>query len=459
MKTAMLHRLQLLPVLLVSILLLAQPAAGNVVGADTQNFNPTNDGLDFVTVHSSKTLTPGLLNIGLFLNYAVNTLPNYEDKTTQTRTNFHDSLLSSDVNFGLGLTQNWEVGLSFPAVLAQNVTSDLNTYHGEFSATGLTEFRGMTKLRFWGGFDYGVAAVVSANFNQIENNPFLGSNAGPTYNFELAVDTALGKRYQWGLNGGYRVRSPGKQIPNVPIEPLTNQYIASTALSYLIPSWDSKLIAEIFGSAPAKSQRFVSDRQASTAEFLLGLKTDITASLAFHIGGGTELVHGASSPDWRVYTGLNWVIGPLFKKPRDVMVRVRAQPLTALNQIEQSDPYAGAPQVTESFIARDVLFEFNSDQLRPAAAETLQNLVNYLAKPPGFKTLTIEGHTDSIGSATYNVELSQRRANRVRQEVVKMGMAAEKVRAIGYGAARPIANNGNYQGRAMNRRVEFKVQR
>ena len=58
-----------------SSLLLSMPAVANVIGTDTQNFNTTTDGLDFVTVQSSKTLEPGIINFGFFLNYAVNTLP------------------------------------------------------------------------------------------------------------------------------------------------------------------------------------------------------------------------------------------------------------------------------------------------------------------------------------------------------------------------------------------------
>lgn len=436
---------------------LSSPAFANVVGADTQNFNPTNDGLDFVTVHSSETLSPGLLNLGLFLNYAVNSLPNYQDATTQTRTNFRDSLLSSDVNFALGLTPGWEVGLSFPAVLRQTVDSDVNTFRGEYGSTGLTEVRAMTKARFFGDSSQGFGAVLSANFNQISNNPFLGSGAGPTFNFELVGDKSFGL-FAVGANAGVRFRNPGTQLPGVPIDPLGNQFIASTAASYLFTSWDTKLIAEIFGSAPMQRRRFESDRSASTAEFLLGLKHDINRSIAVHAGASTELFHGTASPDWRVYTGLNWVIGPLWSS-QEPIVRVQDQPLRALEEMQPTDPFAGKPQVSEAFIARDILFDFNSDVLQPRAREALRKLATYLKQPPGFQTLSIEGHTDSIGRAAYNLDLSQRRAESVRRALIEFGLAAAKVRAIGYGASRPIADNGNYQGRALNRRVEFKVRR
>ena len=88
----------------------------NVVGVDTQNFNPITDGLDYVTVHSSKTLEPGILNFGFFLNYAVNSLPNYENVSNQSRSKIVDTLLSSDLNFGYGLSSFWDIGFSLPQV-------------------------------------------------------------------------------------------------------------------------------------------------------------------------------------------------------------------------------------------------------------------------------------------------------------------------------------------------------
>lgn len=429
----------------------------NVVGADTQNFNPTNDGLDFVTVHSSETLAPGLLNTGFFLNYAVNSLPNYENTNTQSRTNFSDSLLSMDLNFALGLMRGWEVGVSAPALLYQDVDSDVTSFRGEFAETGVTEYRLMTKLRFWGEASYGVGAVASMNINQIEDNPFLGTDAGPTFNFELVGDKTFGK-LAVGLNGGYRWRNPGQQLSGVPIEPLGSQWIASAAVSYLLTDWDTKWIAEVFGSLPSEHGQFVSDREDSSAEFLTGLKHDISQSLAVHVGGGTEIIHGTSSPDWRVYTGMNWVVGPLFSKPQEPVVRYDEEIVSALENLESGDPYVEPSQPREKFVVRDILFEFNSDQLHPSADKILQKLVNYLGQGE-FIRLTIEGHTDSVGSKEYNQDLSQRRANSVKRAIIVKGIPAKKIEAIGYGESLPIADNGNYQGRAMNRRVEFRLER
>ena len=77
-------------------LIFALKSQANVVSTGNQNFNPTPDGLDFLTVHSSETLKPGIINIGLFLNNAINSLPYYE-ASNQDRTNFNDSLLGLDI--------------------------------------------------------------------------------------------------------------------------------------------------------------------------------------------------------------------------------------------------------------------------------------------------------------------------------------------------------------------------
>ncbi|MGE0763122.1 MAG: OmpA family protein [Bdellovibrionales bacterium] len=439
------------------VTLLSPSAYANVVGADTQNFNPITNGLDFVTVHSSETLQPGLFNFGLFLNYAVNSLPNYEDVNTADRTNFQDSLLSADLNLGVGLMQNWDVGISFPFLLSQSVDSDLPNFRGEFAQTGITEVRLNTKYRLMGDQDHGVAAVVSANFNQIQDNPFAGTDSGPTYNFELAADNTFG-RYAVGGNVGYRLRDPGAAIAGIPVEPLGDQWIASAAVSYLLESYDIKLIGELFGAFPAEKSEFASDRELSSLEILGGMKMDVTPSLAWHAGAGTEVIHGTSAPDWRVYTGLNWVVGPLFAKPKELIVRVDKAQLDAV-VAQDGDPFAGKPQAEEAFIARDVLFEFDSDALAPQFLQSLKRLADYLKRPPGFKELVIEGHTDSVGSSEYNEKLSHRRAGSVRKAMIEFGVSPDKVKSVGYGESRPIADNGNYQGRAQNRRVEFKLSR
>jgi outer membrane protein OmpA-like peptidoglycan-associated protein len=72
-------------------------------------------------------------------------------------------------------------------------------------------------------------------------------------------------------------------------------------------------------------------------------------------------------------------------------------------------------------------------------------------------TIVVEGHTDSTGSDTYNMQLSDRRANSVKRLLVQRGVADYRITTIGYGESRPVATNNTPEGRQMNRRVEIRV--
>lgn len=423
--------------ILLTLLLLSSSAHANVVGSDAQNFNSITSGLDFVTVQSSETLKPGIINLGLFLNYAVNTLP-YFDNTPQGRTHFNDSLLGMDMNVGVGLMENWDAGVSFPFILSQTVSSD-NSYRGEFAKTGNTEIRANTKYRFMGDDSGGLAAVGTIGVNRIIDNPYAGVDAGPTYSLEAVGDTTYNS-IALGVNVGYRWRSPGKQIANSPIQPLRDQWIYSVAASYLLSSYDTKLITEIFGSLPSESNNSDLDRSLTTAEWIIGVKHDISHQLSAHLGGGTELNHGNSSPDWRLYTGLNYTFGPIIASNGPNL-----------------EPVAGEE---ERFRTRSIYFRFDSDIMTGDYQSVLLELANFLKSSGSYKELIIEGHTDSIGSAIYNQDLSQRRASAIRKHLMTVNkLPGEKINSIGYGETHPIADNGNFQGRQLNRRVEFKIVR
>lgn len=434
-----------------ALMFLSSTGKTNVVGDDAQNFNPTSNGLDFVTVQSSETLRPGIFNLGLFLNHAVNSLP-YFESNPGSRLNFNDSLTSFDFNAGAGLTNYWDVGFSIPQVLRQQVDDGSNS-RGEFAATGMTEVRFNTKLRFFGDASGGIAAILSSNLNLIENNPYAGRDNGPTLNLELAGDTTV---RQWAIGGniGYRARSKGTKIPGSLADPLGNQWIASAAASYHFPQYSTKVISEIFGAIPSESSSSFGERSLSSFEWLVGLKHDVNTNLSLHAGGGTELLQGVASPDWRLYAGLNYAFGPIEKDPpmkNEETEKVRVNYLEVV-------PIEVASSVQERFRTRSIRFEFDSDKMIGRYDEVLSELADALTR--GFKNLRVEGHTDSVGPASYNESLSLKRSLAIRNRLIeKFGLSGNKVKAFGYGEKRPIEDNGNYQGRQANRRVEFEIDR
>lgn len=105
---------------------------------------------------------------------------------------------------------------------------------------------------------------------------------------------------------------------------------------------------------------------------------------------------------------------------------------------------------------RGVTFEFNKTRLRPDAVTILDWATGILKKYPDMQ-VEVAGHTDSIGSDTYNQTLSEGRAQAVREYFIQHGVPASQMSARGYGESEPIDSNETEDGREHNRRVELRV--
>jgi outer membrane protein OmpA-like peptidoglycan-associated protein len=109
-------------------------------------------------------------------------------------------------------------------------------------------------------------------------------------------------------------------------------------------------------------------------------------------------------------------------------------------------------------LSGSILFTSAKWDLLPAAQVKLNEVADALIKEDPDSRMVVEGHTDSQGAAAYNQELSQRRAQAVRDYLVTRGIAADRISAQGFGPTRSIADNKSTEGRANNRRVEIVVQ-
>lgn len=104
----------------------------------------------------------------------------------------------------------------------------------------------------------------------------------------------------------------------------------------------------------------------------------------------------------------------------------------------------------------DVLFEFNRAEVKASAQARMAQLADFLKQYPD-RRVSIEGHTDNIGSTSYNMELSLRRAEAIKSQLVGLGIASERISTVGYGKDFPVASNDTDTNRAINRRVEVVI--
>lgn len=104
----------------------------------------------------------------------------------------------------------------------------------------------------------------------------------------------------------------------------------------------------------------------------------------------------------------------------------------------------------------DVTFAFNSTEITPSFQQSLDKVADSMKQYPN-SLIDVYGHTDSVGSDAYNLDLSKRRADSVARYLIMQGVSSARIQTQGMGKNYPVADNGTEEGRAKNRRVEIKI--
>ncbi|MFM7106545.1 MAG: OmpA family protein, partial [Flavobacteriales bacterium] len=133
----------------------------------------------------------------------------------------------------------------------------------------------------------------------------------------------------------------------------------------------------------------------------------------------------------------------------------------SLSNVKRSEPYridvslqklrAGA-----TIVLKNVFFDSGKSELKQESQVELNKLAELLQANPD-KNIEIGGHTDDVGSDENNQALSQQRSEAVVNYLTTKGIIASRLTAKGYGESKPVASNSSEEGRAQNRRTEFKI--
>lgn len=191
----------------------------------------------------------------------------------------------------------------------------------------------------------------------------------------------------------------------------------------------------------------------------LGLGVEYKFAPHWSVAGEYTNISGSSNGikvnNNNLTVGINYYFNDPYVAPAAVaaVAAVMAQPAPAV-----------APEVSDTWktllsdkpvTLKGTNFDFDSAKLRPAADGKLKEVAEFAATYKDAK-LDVSGHTDSVGSDAYNQKLSERRANAVKADLVKRGVAADRIVATGAGEAKPVTSNKTKAGRAENRRVEIR---
>jgi len=140
------------------------------------------------------------------------------------------------------------------------------------------------------------------------------------------------------------------------------------------------------------------------------------------------------------------------KRMRANSIRINALEINKMEALPEEAP----EEMTIVLDDRALNFDFDKSYVKPQYDEMLTNLKEFITKND--YEVTIEGHTDYIASNQYNMGLSKRRAEAVKAKLIELGLDPSRIVAIvPRGEEEPVADNSTTEGRAKNRRVEFKL--
>ena len=179
------------------------------------------------------------------------------------------------------------------------------------------------------------------------------------------------------------------------------------------------------------------------------------AGAALGAGGGAVIGNMGSSHDNRVGGSIIGAAAGAVVGGITGYVICKEEPKPAPAPAPAPKPEVKKP-VEEKIVLNGIIFDLNKATIKPEFYPILDETVSVLQKNKN-KQVVIEGHTCSLGTESYNLKLSEKRAESVKKYLVNKGVNAASLSTRGYGEASPVADNKTKEGRRMNRRVEFIV--
>jgi outer membrane protein OmpA-like peptidoglycan-associated protein len=408
---------------------------------------------------TSESLRQGNFAIGLFGTFEQVFKTRFDVGTDVTRLDFERySLILSGA---YGILDNLELGVAIPGVttdaeskqsIAGNISSD------DVHETGFGKIRVGLKYR---PAELDFSSLRTVGFAGLALEPFVdiqthGTERGLSYPYR-DQDTVYGINLLMGGQAGpigihWRLgysRTDGSNVDNFlvigsPFNLDTRGFSDGERLSYALafnfqPTPNLNLILKGDGDTSARHPWDTSQDWRLNA--LAGAIYGLPNGLAVHAGWQVDLhdpIPGGSTSelDYRIIAGVSYS----FAKP-----------------VAPPPPPPPAERRVERVVLQSVHFEFDRSRLTPLGRRVLDEAAQKLKDDPRL-TVEVEGHTDSIGTELYNLGLGQRRAEVVKGYLVlRHQVDPNRMTAMSYGESRPIADNRTAEGRALNRRVEFKV--
>jgi OOP family OmpA-OmpF porin len=436
--------------------LLPLSASAQSASFQADNFEPRASQRENVLNVDSSDVRPHLMpSVGIFLNYAKDSIQVVDSATDQVVSKPMSHRLAGDVGVAFGLADRLELGVTLPVVL--NQAGDLGFYNGggELSSSAVGDVRLSSKVKLVGrepgkaGLGLAVAATAFVPTGDVET--FNGDGALRVEpRFVLDYATASGIKLVSNLS--FQTRPRRRALSHVSGD------MVRYGLGALVPVGDALAVeATGFGNVGLNSTP-----TDTPFEALAGLRWLPTDSAIVQVGAGTGFNSGIGAPNLRVYAGLTWApsapaeeVAPPTCEPCECASCPEPEP-----EVEKETKPKPRVIVTKTHVVVSEKVHFDTDKavIKPVSYSLLMEVAEAIKANPQITKVRVEGHTDSRASLKYNERLSERRAKSVVRFLVRRGgVDKSRLEAVGYGEVMPIDTNDTVEGRSANRRVEFRI--
>lgn len=475
----------------VSVMLLpALVGAADVSGFDGQRFAPATGTAGGFVVERPYVAPHLGYGFGLFLNYADDAVVR-QDATGTVIGRPLDSALSFNLLASLALFKVFEVSVDLP--LHAIYEGDPFVINGRLvqAGTGVGDLRLVPKLALATAgerarYAIGLAVPITLPTGSAEA---LRGDGVVTAEPKLLLGMR-GGRFGVTANAGIRLR-PGDQ-------PLGHELTFGGAAQFAVFSHKDIVDLVLEGTGGAFLDPDLTSIAKVPLELIAGAVVKPSPDWEIYLGGGPGLTDGVGAANYRLVAGVRFTPRPTSSYSDrdndgipDFSDRCPEQPEDHDGfqdddgcpetdndrdgipddedecPDEAEDPGGGArdgcPDGEAYYrenridIRGKVQFETGSAKLKPKSERLLDRVAVILREHPEIHHVRVEGHTDEVGPAMTNLQLSERRADTVRDALVKRGIPSSRLSIRGYGESRPIAPNKTRAGRAKNRRVEFII--
>ncbi|MBI2339781.1 MAG: OmpA family protein [Deltaproteobacteria bacterium] len=426
------------PALLLCVCLSAPPAhAAYVSRFEVNTFEPAVDSGQYYTQYSSQNLKAWQGTLGFYFDYANRPLQFVGIDDPDERQSVIDQWIIANFYGALGFTDWFEAGINVPVALYNWFFTDI-AGAPEDHGMGMGDVTLMTKFRVVNTENsrVGFAVMPYVMFPTGDGVRYL-SNGSVAAGLRLITDFILHERFNMTLNVGYFARD------DVTLHAVRMDDSFTYGLAGNVDfgkGWHG--IAEIFGTTVIRD--FFSESSSSPLEAGGGIRYLFGGTgFALDVGANAGIIDGVGAPRVRGYLGLKWT-----------------SPVT--EECPECPPPAPPPDPRirdgKIVIWGKIYFDTDKAVLKPLSFPVLDDVVDVMQKNAGVRMVEIQGHCDWRASDAYNMDLSQRRADAVKNYLTGKGIEASRLTAKGYGESKPIADNKTVEGMAQNRRVEFVIQ-